>query len=197
MEGLYTIEELTKSIIDDFQLPLKVDEDFRNYYQRIYRALVNADILKAGIEKINPITKRKCKYYTEQHKQTILSERTLYDYVRNKSSSPKYQNSKRYNEIQEDIARRQQEHNDKLESRKQEENDDNIPNITDKELQEHKNNIMLTALFEKFFTPINIELLFNDLCQILITKDESNLQIEDIEAENRLLNPNGSYFQER
>lgn len=197
MDGLYTLDELTRSIIDDFQLQCNTDESRNTYRMRIYRALQKLGIWEAGIEQVNPKTKKKCKYFTEHHKQAILSEKTLYDYVRNNSRSDKFSKSKRYDEMQKSIDIRRNEHIKYLDSRTQEHSEADIPVITQEEFHNYKNSMMLTAIFEKFFTPINDELLYNDLYQIQIIKDELNLQIEDIHAEERLQHPNGAYFHDK
>ena len=197
MNGLYTIKELTQSIIDEYQLDCSTDSAFEVYYMRIYRALQKKQLLKAGIEKINPETKRKFMYYTEQHKQAILCEKTLYDYVRSNSTSEEIKNRKRYNELQKDIEVRREAHIKYLDSQTQDDENSIAPTITDQEFQDYKNTLMLTALFERIFTPINDELLYNDLYQTQIIKDELNLQAADIEAEERLQHPNGSYYHEK
>lgn len=197
MDRLYTINELTDSIIEDYQLRRVDDNDTKAYYMEIYRALNKLGILNAGIKRVNPATKRICRYYTEHHKQAILSEKTLYDYVRNNSRSDKFSKSKRYDEMQKSIDIRRNEHIKYLDSRTQELSEADIPVITQEEFHNYKNSMMLTAIFEKFFTPINDELLYNDLYQIQIIKDEINLQIEDIHAEERLQHPNGAYFHDK
>ena len=197
MNGLYTLKELTQSIIDEYQLNCSGENTFGRYQTRIYRALQKKQLLKAGIKKINPETKRECTYYTEQHRKAILSEKTLYDYVRSLSTSEKIKNSKRYNELQKDIEVRREDHIKYLDSQTQDDENSIVPIITNQEFQEYKNTLMLTALFEKFFTPINDALLYKDLYQTQIIKDELNLQTADIEAEERLQHPNGSYYHEK
>ena len=71
--------------------------------------------------------------------------------------------------------------------------DEDVPYISNKEFQNYKNSMMLTALFEKFFTPINDELLINDMTQVFIIRDEASLDVADIEAEQRLAHPEGNY----
>lgn len=136
-------------------------------------------------------------YYTEQHKQAILCEKTLYDYVRSNSTSEEIKNRKRYNELQKDIEVRREAHIKYLDSQTQDDENSIAPTITDQEFQDYKNTLMLTALFERIFTPINDDLLYNDLYQTQIIKDELNLQAADIEAEERLQHPNGSYYHEK
>ena len=194
MNGLYTIDELTNSIIDEFQLNMSDYDAYDRYYQRIYRALASADILKNGIEMTNPITHRKCRYYTEQHKQTILAQKGLFNYVRNNSASDEIRNGKRYDDIKDEIELRRNNHIKYLTARSNEDNDKNLPKLSQQDFRDYKMELMLTALFEKFFSPINEELLFNDLYRKKFISDDIDLEIEDLEAEKRLQHPNGSYF---
>lgn len=71
------------------------------------------------------------------------------------------------------------------------------PTITDKELHECKMNIMVTALFELFFTPVNEERLRADLMQWYILSDPINLTIEDFSARDRLDHPEGTYYRKK
>lgn len=84
-----------------------------------------------------------------------------------------------------------------MDSRIQENSEADIPIITQEEFHNYKNSMMLTAIFEIFFTPINDKLLYNDLYQIQIIKEVLNLQTEDLHAEERLQRPNGAYLHEK
>lgn len=194
MSKLYTLEELTYNIIDEFKLDCSGTDAFHNYYQRIYRALDNQGFLKKGIEKINPKTNRKCRFYTEQQKQVILAEKTLFNYVRTNSASEQIKNGKKYDEIQDDIEKRRDAFINMMDNLADNSPDEDVPYISNKEFQNYKNSMMLTALFEKFFTPINDELLINDMTQVFIIRDEASLDVADIEAEQRLAHPEGNYY---
>lgn len=102
MEGMYSLEDLTKSIIAEYDLinPVK---DYKTYRQRIRRALEDAGLLDKGSLMTNPVTKRKCVYYSEFHKQTILHDKQLYDYVRKHSASDEYKNGPRYRDLEQQI----------------------------------------------------------------------------------------------
>lgn len=54
---------------------------------------------------------------------------------------------------------------------------------------------MIEAIFNYIFGEFNTELLENDLNNILLA-DDLDLTVEIIEAENRLNNPKGNYFQD-
>lgn len=197
MNGLYSIYDLVEFVKKEYQLDQTSAEADKNYYMRIYRALKQKNFLDEGIEQVNPMTHRKCRYYTEYHKQTILHEKYLYNYLLNNSTSEDIKNGKRYDEIQKNIEMRREAHIKYLNSQTQDEENSTTPIITQQEFQDYKNTLMLTALFERIFTPINDDLLYNDLYQTQIIKDELNLQAADIEAEERLQHPNGSYYHEK
>ena len=180
MSKLYTLEELTESIINDFKLDRSGEDAFHRYYQKIYRTLNACGFLKTATKKTNPGTKRQCRYYTEEQKRAILAEKTLYDYVRKNSTSKRIKNSKKYSEIQIDIKRRRNEYFDMMNDLIDNPPDENTPYISNKEFQNYKNSMMLNALFEKFFTPIDDALLRSDMTQVFITRDEASLEISDI-----------------
>lgn len=194
MSKLYTLEELTESIINDFKLDRSGEDAFHRYYQKIYRTLNACGFLKTATKKTNPGTKRQCRYYTEEQKRAILAEKTLYDYVRKNSTSKRIKNSKKYSEIQIDIKRRRNEYFDMMNDLIDNPPDENTPYISNKEFQNYKNSMMLNALFEKFFTPIDDALLRSDMTQVFITRDEASLEISDIEAEQRLSHPQEIYY---
>ena len=129
--------------------------------------------------------------------QELISEKSFYNYLRDRSEADEIKNSKRYDEIQKAIEERRISHIEYLDSRETGDYDGNIPVITDKEFRDYKRDMMVTALFEKFFTPIDNKLLLNDLYQVQIIEDELDLQIEDIEAENRLSHPSQYSYKER
>ena len=61
----------------------------------------------------------------------------------------------------------------------------------------YKMDMMISALFELYFTPIDDGILMNDLERVFIFKDELNLQLEDLDAEKRLNNPEGVYYHKK
>ncbi len=196
MKKYYSIDEITRCMIDDYMLPGDSDNDFKNYRLRVYRALAKLNLLHSGVEKVNPETKRKCMYYSEHQRQQILAERTLYDYVRNASVSEAIHNSPRYSEIQRQIQERRALHIEYLDSLNNESGDIDIPVYSHEEIDSKKMAMMIEALFNLFFTPINEDLLTDDLERVS-NADDLCLQIEDIEAERRLSNPEGNYYERR
>lgn len=198
MNGLYSLDELTKSIIDEYKLPYSGGrEEFATYRQRIYREVVKLRLVDSAVKRVNPETKRKCMYFTEQHRQRILSERTLYDYVRANSSSEHIRSEPRYKEIQQQIRIRRENYIEQLSDLNNEEDvNPNDPAISDDDFRSAKLHMMLEALFHLYFTPINDSLLRNDLDRIL-KKDDLGLMVEDIDAERRLSHPEDNYFSRR
>ena len=195
MNGLYSLDELTHSIIDEYKLPYSGgQEEFATYRQRVYREVVKLKLVDSAVKRVNPDTKRKCMYFTEQHRQRILSEKTLYDYVRANSSSEQIRNEPRFKEIQQQIRIRRENYIEQLYDLNNEEDvNPNDPAISDDDFRAAKCQLMLEALFHLFFTPINDSLLRHDLDRNL-KKDDLGLQIEDMDAERRLSHPEGNYY---
>lgn len=194
-KNLYSVKELVNSIIEEYQLPIPCSQAWSTYRQKISRALKDSGLWDKGIPKI--VGKKTIMFFTEQQRQELLSEKSLYNYLRDRSQSDEIKNSKRYDEIQKDIEKRRIAHIEYLDSLETGNHNENIPIITDKEFRDYKRDMMITALFEKFFTPIDDALLLNDLYQVQIIKNELSLQVEDIEAENRLSHPNLYYYKEK
>lgn len=195
MRTMYTLEELTDSIIEEFQLQ-NADIDRNNYHQSIYRALKRCNLLNKGIKKRNPDTNRMCMYYTEVQKRTILADRILYDYVRTRSGLKQYNKGPKYKDVIASMSQQRQEYIDYLSALGTEVDEDNEsdPYISDQEYRFHKTNMMFEALFSVFFTPIDDELLRNDLEQVEIYADPLNPTIQDLAAQHRLENPEGIYY---
>lgn len=194
-KDIYSIAELVDSIIEEYQLPTDGDDAWSTYRQKVSRTLKNTGIWDKGIQKT--VGKKTIMFFTYQQRQELLSEKTFYNYLRDRSLSDEIRNSKRFDEIQKAIEERRISHIEYLDSREMGDHDENVPVITDKEFKEYKRDMMITALFEKFFTPIDDKLLLNDLYQVQIIEDELDLQVEDIEAEHRLSHPNPYYYKER
>ncbi len=192
MAELYSVSKLLESMIADYQLPMDGENDKKTYQTQMYRALHGTGIWDHAIIRENG--KKKMRFFSEQQKQKLFGSEMLYDYLRDRSGSEYYRNSKRYHEIQKEIQKRREAHIAYLDSRRVEDyEDDNAPFISEQELQTHKNNMMLQALFEHFFTPFDTDLLKNDLYTMLY-KDELDLDTPDLQAEERLEHPEGSYY---
>lgn len=191
-KDLYSIKDLVNSIIDEYQLPTEGKGTWSAYRQEISRILKNSGIWNRGIAKNKG--KKTIMHFTEQQRQELLSEKTFYNYLRDRSKSEEIRNSKRYDEIQKAIEERRISHIEYLTSMETGNIDKNAPVITDKEFRDYKRDLMITALFERFFTPIDDKLLLSDLYHVQIIEDELDLQVQDIEAEHRLSHPEGYYY---
>ena len=203
-DTLYSLKELTDSIVEEYKLEYGDNDMEENYLQRITRALKSNGFWDNAIIRINPNTKRKTRYFTEGQRQSILAEKTLFNYVRDHSSSRDIRDSKRYDEYSRAIETRREEHmsflgslQDDFDDEKLSDNEKNLPYLRSSEYKLYKVNMMLSALFELYFTPINDSLLFNDVQRVLKFKDDLNLTVEDIQAEDRLDHPEGIYYNRR
>ncbi|MBQ2884813.1 MAG: hypothetical protein IJE43_13720 [Alphaproteobacteria bacterium] len=196
---LYSIAQLVDSIIIEYNLPTDSKPNdktiWTSYRQKISRVLKESGIWDSGID--NTVGKKTTKYFTEQQKQRLLADKSLYDYLRDRSQSEEIRNSKRYQDVQDAIETRRIAHINFISSQTQDDIENNIPIITNEKFRKVKNDMMLKAIFEKIFTPINEELLLNDLYQVLIFEDELALDTADIEAEHRLSHPEGYYYTTR
>ena len=161
------------------------------YRQQICRTFQKLGLWDKAI--IDRNGKKETRYFTEHQRQLLLVEPNFYDYVRAKSDDEGLQNSKKYADIQRDIATRREAHIEYLNSLNMDENED-IPYISNDMFRRVKNDIMLKALFELFFTPLDEALLMNDLYQTQLLADELSLEPIDIEAEHRLTHPEGNYY---
>ncbi len=206
MSEKYSVADLVNEIINEYNLPHEkkiknkkeiIDQqstDWKNYRQQVSRALKQLGIWEKGV--IVQKGKKKTRYFSKQQKQMLLSSKKMYDYVRNNSSDTLKQNSKRYKEIEKIIDDRREEEVNFLLSQSMDDYDPNIPTLTIDEYWKYKERIMLLALFEKFFTPIDDKLMHNDIYRLKF-KDELDLQVEDIEAEERWNNPGKYYYHEK
>jgi len=127
----------------------------------------------------------------------LVVDKSLYDYLTKNSNSERIRERKRYKEVEREIENRRSAYIEYLSSQNIEDDFQNAPFVSNKEFYQYKINFMIEAIFNKFFTPFNDELLEDDLYRLFILRDELDLTHEIIEAENRFKNPVGSYYQER
>lgn len=196
MEKKYSVDELTESIIKEYQLSMNSEHNKATYKAQIYRVLHDTKIWDEAKTENNEKSKTKsnAKHFTESQKQRLLASPKMYDYVRNNSESEEIRNRKRYKDVQAEIKRRCNIHIAHVESLAENQGTNhNTPDISDKELNDAMDKMMLSAIFELYFTPINMDLLRNDLYKVTFTS-ESNLDEETIDAEDRLAHPEGYYY---
>ncbi len=196
MGKIYTVADLTDCIIKEYHLETNTDSDRRKYYYQVRRVMVDLNLLEQGEKRMNPKTHRMAMFYTEEHKQQILSCKKMFNYVRNNSELSTLSKSPRYDEMQIIINRRREKHIQYL-SQLTTGDETSAPYITDKEFEDCKTRMMIEALFDKWFTRIDDDLLRLDLELAYIYKDESNITREVTEAEIRLAHPEGFYYHKR
>ena len=188
MKNLYSIEDIVSISMNDSETLRKT------YYQYFRRTMKKIGMFDIG-EKIL-IGKNHTMFYTEQQMHKIFCTEKIYNYVRENSKDEKIRKSDRYKEVKEKISNRRQAQIDFLGKINQEYFDTlDTPCITNQELNNKKFSIMIEAIFNYIFGEFNTELLENDLNNILLA-DDLDLTVEIIEAENRLNNPKGNYFQD-
>ena len=192
-ENLYTVTQITDYVIEKYKLSTDGADDSKKmtYRQQITRTLKNMELWNKAIIIRNG--KRETRYFTEHQRQLLLAEPKFYDYVRTNSADKGLHEGKKYADIQRDITNRREAHLEYLDSLDMNENED-IPYISNKMLRKVRNDIMLKALFELFFTQFDETLLLNDLYQTQLLADELALEPIDIEAEHRLTHPEGNYY---
>lgn len=192
MEQRYTVSDLIDKLIEEYKL-----ENPKNnrsaYTAEVYRILHETGIWDHAI--IEKKGKKKLRYFSEQQKNNLIANKRMYNYLIKSSTSDEIRSQRAYEKIQEDIRKRRERYIEHLSSLKNTENS-LAPRLSDDEFIQCKNNMMLQAIFECFFTPINESLLYDDLYQMLL-KDELDITIKDINAEKRLSHPEGNYYKKR
>lgn len=193
MKNLYSIADIVSVAIDKYHM--NDSETLRKtYYQYFRRTMKKIGMFDIGEKILNG--KNHTMFYTEQQMHKIFCTEKIYNYVRENSKDEEIRKSDRYKEVKEKISNRRQAQIDFLGKINQEYFDTlDTPCITNQELNNKKFSIMIEAIFNYIFGEFNTELLENDLNNILLA-DDLDLTVEIIEAENRLNNPKGNYFQD-
>ncbi|KAF5053700.1 hypothetical protein DSECCO2_395700 [anaerobic digester metagenome] len=193
----YSVTDIVENLIKDFDLAMNSEnpeDSKKTYRQKIYRALHDTGLWDKAIQKT--VGKKTVRYFSEQQKQQLISSQNLYDYLRDNSLSELLNTSKRFKEVQKEIKERGESYLSYLTSNEANHENFGDPYISQEEFRNIKNTMMLTAIFELFFTPINDSLLEHDLYQML-TLDELRLETETIDAEQRLNHPEGNYYRKK
>lgn len=197
MDGYFNLNELAQSLVDEFDL--YDDESTRkNLYQYLYQHFKKTGVEKFAARAINPETKRECSYYSQAQRDALLNDEAVVkhlcdiakdaDCVRERLAK-RIEAIKAYNnsflDLMEEIA-------DSSPDDQRFEQDVWAEN----KVSRLKPQMMLEALFEVFFTPFDDEKLKEDLlatCEM----DGPNPQYSQLEALERLRNPEGNYFGRR
>ena len=114
MKGLYTLDELTDSIITEFGLKSEGNGAYEKYRQKVRRVLIDIGVWDNAKEYPVHGTKYKAKHFTEYDKQKLLSEKSLYNYVRKHSSQDHIKYGEGYDTVINNIASIKQEYYDQL-----------------------------------------------------------------------------------
>lgn len=213
MKNKYSVADLVNELINEYELPheRKVDkktgkeiidnsaEIWKNYRQQVSRALHSEGIWDNAI--ISQKGKKQIRYFTDQQKQLLFNSKYIYNYINKNSDNKEYQNRKSYKqvkkEVQKTIDQRREDYIEYLSSLDMDKEDISAPILTDKEFFDYKLLMMVNALFHMHFTPINNDLLRNDIYHYKYLIDNMNLSEEDLLVEKRLANPEGNYYHKK
>lgn len=197
MDGYFNLNELAQSLIEEFGL--YDDENARkNLYQYLYQYFKKTGAEKLAARAINPETKRECSYYSKTQRDALLNDEAVVkhlcdiakdaDCVRERLAK-RIEAIKAYNDSFLDYME-ELTHSSPCDQRFEQ------GVWAEDEVRRIKPQIMLEALFEVFFTPINEEKLKKDL---LMRREmpEPNPPYAHLEACERLKHPEGNYFSRR
>ena len=197
MDIYYTIEELTDSIINKYDLELINDEQRRMYYQRIYRALKENDMLDKGVIMVNQKTKRKSRHYSETQKKILLEDEKLSDYLITRSNSIAIKNKIKNKNIRKEMEDLRNAAIEFFSAQKYDSADDKNPSLSEEYIRQRMSYMMLKAIFELYFTPIDEKMLKQDLWNIEIFLDETHPDPKLVKSRIRLEKPEGNYYKKR
>lgn len=198
MDGLYNIDELANSFVEEFALELDGDGYcIARYKQSIRRAMERLGILNNYVELRNAKTGYLCNYYSAQQRELIKGEPKFHDYLLNNSSEETIRNGLRSKEIQKAIETRREKYIEYLSQQECETNDERVkPLVSSEELRQRKLSMMIEALFNRWFTEFDEGKLLNDM-NLVLQEDELGLSPDQIEAEERLSHPEGAYYKRK
>ncbi|MBQ8935892.1 MAG: hypothetical protein IJ049_05815 [Oscillospiraceae bacterium] len=186
---MYSIEDILDELVKKYEVNMTGETARNNYRQQIYRTLHQTKLWDAGVQK------GKKRLFTEEQKQNLFSCKQIRDYFRANSLSETIRSGRKYDEIRREQKRRRQEY---VKRKLREEPDENdYPHITYYEMLGVKNDIMLEAIFNMFFTPFNEDLLMYDLSMEFLQRNDANSSDDVVEAGDRLDHPEGNYFKRR
>ena len=195
MDGLYNIDELANSFVEEYEL--QIDKDgycSKRYKQSIRRAMERLGILGNYVELANPKTNHLCNYYSAQQREFIKNEPKFHDYLLDNSTNDAIRSGLRSKQIQEAIDKRRAEFIEHVSRQREEMNGEcEAPCVSEMELNRRMALMMLTALFEERFTSFNRNKLRDDM-ELVLGEDELGLSSDAVQAEDRLAHPEGHYF---
>lgn len=198
MSKMYSINEMIEVAIDEYKLETEETKaaalNGKKYYQKFQRALKSKDVNFWESAPVQTRVKTKAKVFSEEQMRVLFSSKEMYDYLRDNSMDEEIRNSNRYDEVAKEILKRKADYIAYLEENGLDEED--IPSVRHEDVMKIKENMMIEAIFNLFFTPFNEELLEQDLTYLFL-RDEMALTREQIEAERRFANPYGIYYKEK
>ncbi len=201
MDGLFNSKELAMSFIDEYSLKFDGESDLTRVKQSIRRAMVRLGILEDYVRKVNPETNHKCNYYSAQQRELIRNEPKFHDYLIDNSTDEKFRRGVRTKEFEKKKKACRDRYIESLGQQADDARYDyyDSTSFVGPGVVERRMAMMLTALFELFFTSFDEEQLRKDmnLDMEAYNLEYLDLKPEHIEAKERLAHPEGSYFRRR
>lgn len=186
-----SITEITEKLIVKYDLPYANDNDKSSYRQKVVRALKETGIWDRGVD--NKVGDKTVKMFTTAHMLELETSRQMYEYLRSRSQNA-YKDRVSYDELNKSISNRRRKAINEYFSPNNIPIDPCVPVLNEEEYNQFVDRMMLRAIFEVFYTPIDEELLKKDIYTYKFLTEETELEIEDIEIEHRLNHPEGSYY---
>ncbi len=188
-----TITEITEKLIVKYDLPYANDNDKSSYRQKVSRTLKDTGIWDRGIDKSVGDGDKTVKVFTTAQLLELETSKEMYEYLRTRSQNA-YKDRLPYKELNKTIEKRRRKALNSYFTPPRVSNNSGAPVLNEEEYKQFVDRMMLRAIFEVFYTPIDEELLRADIYTYKFLTDETELDIEDIEIEHRLSHPEGSYY---
>lgn len=191
----YSVRELVESAIKEYQL--HDDESSRKAYEMMFRRTLE----KLGYTVVDDVDviyevvgKSKTKKFSQRIKDRLFFSKNIYNYFIDNSVDEAVKNKKSYDELISEIRHRRDDAI--MYENNRDSYDDAVPTVSNAQLQQHKRNMMLEAIFNIFYTEFDEEQLRYDL-NLALTSDEFNVTPDLIDAEYRYHHPEGNYFHKK
>ena len=198
MNDFYSINDMVDRAINEFQLDSS-ESAMTNYKMMFRRNL--SDLKATNIfgtlepDDVNVVldktTRNATKRYSKEIVDYLFYSPKVYNYFIKNSNSDAIKERGSYEKLMEDIRSRRQEAI--YYATNHEPFDDARPFLSHNELMKYKNNMMLEALFNVFYTEFDTDKLREDL-ELAMTSDEFNVTPALLDAEYRFNHPEGNYF---
>lgn len=176
-----------------YDLPYANDNDKSSYRQKVSRTLKDTGIWDRGIDKPVGDGDKTVKVFTTAQLLELETSKEMYEYLRTRSQNA-YKDRLPYNKLNKTIENRRRKAINNYFMPPSNPNYSGAPVLNEEEYKQFVDRMMLRAILEVFYTPIDEELLRHDVYAYKYLTDETELDIEDIELEHRLSHPEGSYY---